>query len=180
MADQNSNSPKSTFVTALAWVFIVLGGFATVIAILQNVMLGIMMPAGTPPIESQDQNVPAFATFMFNNFRLFFAGFLLISAITLASAIGLLKRINWARLTFVGLMGFGILWNVASVVLTYLMFSAMPYPDSTPTEFREQHELMTNIMSVVTVLMAVGFTALFGWIIKRLLSDDIKQEFVAR
>jgi hypothetical protein len=179
--DETPSPLRSSFVTALAWVFIVLGAFATVIAVLQNVMLSVMLPAGMPPIESQDkaQDIPAFARFMFDNFRFFFAGFLLVSAVTLASAIGLLKRMNWARLTFIGLMGFGILWNLGSVVLAVFMFSAMPSPDNAPAEFREQHELMSTIMTVFIVVTAVAFTVLFGWIIKRLLSNDIKREFVA-
>ena len=182
MADQlNSSTARSSFVTALAWVFIVLGGFATLIATLQNIMLSIMMPGGMPPIEPQGkgQDIPAFARFMFDNFRLFFAGFLVLSAVTLVSAIGLLKRMNWARLTFVGLMSFGILWNIAGVVLTFFMFSSMPLPENAPADFREQHELISKIMTAFTLLMAIAFSALFAWIIKRLLSDDIRREFVA-
>jgi uncharacterized membrane protein (DUF2068 family) len=182
MADVvGTNIQRSSFVTALAWVFIVLAGFSTFIAALQNLMLSLMMPAGMPPMEQAQtgQNIPAFAKFMFANFRLIFAGFLVLSVITLATAVGLLKRKNWARVIFVAIMSFGILWNIGSVVLTFVMFSSMPIPENAPADFREQHALLSNIMTVATTVMAVAFTALFVWIIKRLLSNDIRREFVA-
>lgn len=182
MADVvGTNIQRSSFVTSLAWVFIVLAGFSTFIATLQNVMLSVMMPAGMPPMEQAQngQNIPEFAKFMFANFRFIFAGFLVLSVITLAAAVGLLRRKNWARITFVAIMSFGIFWNIGSVVLTFVVFPSMPFPDNAPAEFREQHALMSNIMTVATTVIAVALTVLFVWIIKRLLSSDIKREFVA-
>ena len=177
----NSIVQRSTFVTTLAWVFIVLGGFATLIALLQNIMLTVMLPEGIPPIEQSGkaEDIPAFARFMFDNFRLIFAGFLVLSAVTLSSAIGLLKRMNWARLSFIGIMSLGILWNIATVALTFFVFSSIPFPESAPPDFREQHELMNKIMMYFTLVMAVCLTALFAWIIKRLVSNDVVREFVA-
>lgn len=174
---------RSGFVTGLAWTFIALAGFATLIALLQNIMLSIMMSVGEMQKAmrgaEQAQNIPAFARFMFDNFRLLFASFLVLSAVTLISAIGLLKRKNWARLVFVGIMGIGVLWNVAGVVLPFFMFSSFTMPEGAPAEFREQQELMMKVMIAFTIGMAVAFGALFIWIIKRLVSDDIKREFVA-
>jgi hypothetical protein len=127
------------------------------------------------------QNMPAFARLMFAHPRLIFASFLVVSAITLISAIGLLKRKNWARLIFIGVMVFGILWNVASVVLPFYMFSSFqpPMPERTPADFRDSFDLMWKVMTAFTVLIAVVFAGLFAWIIKRLVSHDIKQEFLA-
>ena len=39
-----NQTPRSTFVTVVAWIFIVLSGFASVIGALQNIMLRYMMP----------------------------------------------------------------------------------------------------------------------------------------
>jgi hypothetical protein len=38
---------------------------------------------------------------------------------------------------------------------------------------------MWKVMTAFTVLIAVVFAGLFAWIIKRLVSHDIKQEFLA-
>ena len=127
----------------------------------------------------QSQDIPAFAIFMFDHFRLLFAGFLVLSAVTLISAIGLLKRKNWARLTFVGIMGLGVVWNVIGAVLPFFMFSSFTMPDGAPADVREQQELVLKVMMAFSIGMAVAFGALFIWIIKRLGSDDIRREFVA-
>jgi NADH:ubiquinone oxidoreductase subunit 6 (subunit J) len=174
---------RSGFVTGLAWTFIALAGFATFIGLLQNIMLSIMMSADEMQKAIRDvkqaQDIPAFAIFMFDHFRLLFAGFLVVSAVTLVSAIGLLKRRNWARLTFVGIMGLGVLWNVAGAVLPFFMFSSFTMPDGAPADVREQQELVVKVMMAFSIGMAVAFGALFIWIIKRLVADDIKREFVA-
>jgi hypothetical protein len=175
MAGETAGRARSSFVTALAWIFIVLGGFATLMAIAQNVMVGVMPVAQ----QTDGQAMPAFARFMMENFRLFFAGFLVLSAVTLAAAIGLLLRRNWARVTFIGLMAFGIFWNVAGLVLTYFVFSSFALPAETPPEFVQQHELMTTLMTAFMAVVALAFSAVFGWIIKRLISSDIRREFVA-
>jgi hypothetical protein len=172
---------RSTFVTVLAWIFIVLSGFGTVIAILQNIMVFTVfrgpeisqaMQAPAPP------GMPSAAAFMTSHVYLFFLAFLLASAFTLASAIGLLKRWNWARLCFVGMMVLGILWNLGGLALQFSMFSSMQHqfsganmhggPDMQP---------FLIAIAVVSVLFAVVFSVLFGWITKRLLSPAVAAEF---
>jgi hypothetical protein len=176
--------PRSGFVTGLAWTFIALAGFATLITVLQNIMLSLMLPAEEmrEVIRGSEgaQPMPAFARFMFEHFRLVFASFLVLSAVTLISAIGLLKRKNWARLIFIGIMGLGIVWNLASIAMPFFLFSSFPpIPDHTPADFRDNFDLVWKVMTAFTVAMALGFTVLFGWIIKRLLSHEVRQEFLA-
>src|SRR6478672_6650334 len=99
--------PQSSFVTVLAWIFIVLAGFATLISILQNVMISLMFPIEEMQAAmvqaKHKQDMPVFAEFMFSHFQLFFLSFLVVSSVTLVSAIALLKRKNWARVLFIGL-----------------------------------------------------------------------------
>ena len=78
------------FVTGLAWTFIGLSGFATLVAVLQNVMISVMLPPETLHAPARGtEDLPAFAQFMFSHPRMIFAGFLAVSVITLVSAIGL-------------------------------------------------------------------------------------------
>jgi len=170
---------RSTFVSVLAWIFIVLGGFATFIGILQNIMIQTMFPKeqmaqAMEQAENAD-HMPAFANFMFGHFDLFFLLFLVVSATSLIAAIALLKRKNWARITFIVLMALGILWNVAGLVLQFTMFGQMPEMagQGTPPEF----EKMMLIMKIASAIMVVAFSTLFGWIIKKLTSAPIKAEF---
>lgn len=171
---------RSTFVTVLAWIFIVFAGFSTFISLLQNVMINTMFPLEQMRSQgwSANQQMPAFFQFMLGHIQLFFLLFLLLSSSTLAAAIGLLRRKNWARLVFVAILALGIVWNVAGLVLQQVMFSSMSTPPSNaPAGFRAEFDHMTSIMFAFTVVMAVGFSVLFAWLIKRLVSAPIRGEF---
>lgn len=178
MAEATNSIPRSGFVTAVAWIFITLSGFATLIAILQNIMISLMFSGDMAREAGNAKDIPAFARFMFSHPRLIFGAFLAVSATTLLASIGLLRRSNWARLLFIGIMGLGILWNIVGMIFPFIMHSFMPpMPSDTPADVRDNFELMRKVMTAFTVLMALAFTGLFGWIMKRLTSPDIKREF---
>jgi len=171
---------KSKFVTILAWIFIALSGFATFISIMQNIMIFFMFRMGQMNEAFKDpkfaQEMPKGFQFMFSNVRLFFLGFLLISVITLISSIGLLKRKNWARLIFISLMVLGILWNLGGIILQNFMmpkFTEFPNAPVAP-----DLEKMLLVMRIFSALMLIGFSVLFGWIIKKLISEEIREEFI--
>jgi len=176
---------RSGFVTGLAWTFIVLAGFATAISLLQNIMIGLMFPMEEMRAAMREteksQPMPALIRFVFENFRLFFGLFFAVCALTLVSSIGLLMRKNWARLIFIAMMVLGVLWNLAGVVVPFFMFSSFPpIPENAPGDFRDNFELLMKIMMGFMIVVAIVFAALFGWVAKRLLSDDIKREFLAQ
>jgi flagellar biogenesis protein FliO len=52
-------------------------------------------------------------------------------------------------------------------------------PANAPPEFRAQFESMMSAMQVVSVIFALAFCGLFGWIIWRLMSADVRREFAA-
>ncbi len=173
-------SEKSTFVNVLAWIFIVMGGFATFISILQNIMIHTIFPKDEISQSMQQaentNQMPGFVEFMFNHFDLFFLFFFFLSAISLISAIALLKRKNWARIVFVLLMSAGIAWNILGLGLQFTMFSSIPEiagANAPPPEFQN----MMVIMKVASVIMVVAISALFGFVIMKLCSEKIKQEF---
>jgi hypothetical protein len=177
---ESQASSKSNFVTVLAWVFIVLSGFATLISVAQNIMVQTMFndPAfnGTLAASKQSPGVPAAASFMATHFKLFFASFFVLSTATLISSVGLLKRRNWARLIFISIMGLGIVWNLGGLLLQFIMFSSFPSP---PATFHEPDAFKSMFITIMVfgAAMAVAFSLLFGWIIKRLVSQPIAAEF---
>lgn len=173
---------RSGFVTGLAWTFIAFSGFATLIAILQNIMITLVFPVEEMRDVMHQADgpdvIPGFAKFMFENVRLLFAGFLIVSITTLISAIGLLKRKNWARLAFVGIMVLGIVWNLCSIAMPFLMSTMIPtMPENSPTDFADQFDLIWKVMTVVTIAIALAFSVLFVWVIKKLLSAEVRREF---
>jgi len=175
---------RSTFVTVLSWIFICLSGFGTLISLLQNVMINFFMfpqmnqmteEFGKPDMADK---FPPFFKFMFFNIRFFFLLFLIIAVSILVSSIGLLLRKNWARITFIVLMALGILWNIFGMVAQFFM---MGFIDNFPVKSSESVGLHFNTMFIIfavfTSIFCLGLSILFGWIIKKLLSTDIKAEF---
>lgn len=175
----NNTGARSTFVTVVAWIFIFFSGFGTLISILQNIMIQTVF--NTSEIEKALQappppGAPPFVMFLANHFQLFIVAFLVVSAVMLVSSIGLLRRKNWARLIFIGLMILGIVWNLGGLILQFTMFSSMQdsfvsapgAPDMKPFFIAS---------AVVSVLFALGLSGLFGWIAKKLLSPAIASEF---
>jgi len=170
----------STFVTSLAWIFIVLSGLSTLMAVVQNAMLYTMgtfneMPRSTVPGA---EHAPAFFRFMLEHVHLFFLSFLIVSAVTLAAAVGLLRRKNWARLLFIGILALGITWNLGGIALEQVLFSSMGNvsPGTLPEHHAEFNQ-MASTMMVFTTVFAVGLALLFAWLIRRLTSRPIRAEF---
>jgi len=60
------------------------------------------------------------------------------------------------------------------------VLSSMPViQPNMPQDFRAQFESMMMGMQVMGAIFALGFSVLFGWIIKRLMSSDVRREFEA-
>jgi hypothetical protein len=173
-------SSRSTLVTVVAWIFIVLAGFSTFISVLQNIMVNTMVPLDQmhASVGPGTEQMPVFFRFVFGHIQLFVFAFLVVSSTTLIAAIGLLRRKNWARLLFIGILAVGILWNITGLVLQQVMFSSMAtFPAAAPQDFRTEFDHMATVMQVFSVFMAVGLSALFAWLIKRLFSGPIRAEF---
>ncbi|MDR2710892.1 MAG: hypothetical protein LBB65_06145, partial [Burkholderiales bacterium] len=160
---------RSTFVTVLAWIFIVLSGFYTLISIFQNIMIqtvfrsaGFFDPASRSP---PTPGTPAFFKFMFDHIHWLFLFFLLLFAFMLICSIGLLKRRNWARLCFIGYLALGIVWNLAGLVIQFFMFSSMreEFAADSVQGVPDEMTLFFIFFFVMMVIFAIGFSVLFGW-----------------
>ena len=180
--NSDSTVKQSTFVTVLAWVFIVLTGFTTIITALQNVMLHVMSAdfgLNNPDVSTSPgmEQMPAIARFIFIHFNLIFAAFFIISLTVFIASIGLLKRKNWARLLFIAMLSFGIIWNIGGLVLQQYMMSNLPFGPGAPQDIQRQMDIMMLITRIVSAVFALGFSLLYGWIIWKLSSLPIVSEF---
>jgi len=176
--------PRSKFVTGLAWTFIGLAGVGTFVLLIQFVMASILLPAinldGAMAHAKATGRLPEIAVFLFEHIRLFMALNLLLSAATLVSAIGLLKRLEWARVTFIAVLGFVMALYTASLALPFVFYSAIaPSSAAGLHPLGDQAKLMVGMIFGVNLLFTVGLVTVFGGIIKRLVSDEIRQEFSA-
>ena len=170
---------RSTFVSVVAWIFIVLTGFGALIGLMQNIMVHTMfsVPEMKTAMNSPEavSEIPPFARFMFNHFRLFVFLMFAITLFTLITSIGVLKRKNWARRVFIGLLGLSILLLLGSIAAQFFFF-----PGSSGFGSEEIPAEMKTMMTFMQVFFAFFYGAIaviLGWIIKKLLSAGIAHEF---
>jgi len=173
-------APRSTFVTILAWIFIVISALSTCIALMQAAMFIFLIPHdafSSPQAQAQMRQGPPILSFMVRHAIIIFPLFWSGAVAMLVSAIGLLRRWNWARWLFIALLAFGILWNLGSVIVQHLLIGSAPLPVAPDNAALQGMRVMMIVIQVVSAIMAVAISVLFGWIIRRLLSAPIAAEF---
>lgn len=169
---------RSLFVTAVAWLFIVLAALASASALVQNAMVASLLPGW----QSSGLQQPLLTGLLIAYLPWFVGAGLVISLATLASAVGLLLRLDWARRTFIGLLVLAIvanllgLWFQHEVVQTVVdaTLSRTPLPQQALGVFGG-FVTAARVLALVITLAACGMLV---WIIRRLMSASIRQEFV--
>jgi hypothetical protein len=173
---------KSTFVTVLAWISIAMSGFGTLVGVLQSIMVFTLFRGPemqhAADMAATDPNAPPYAAALMTWAPWTFVFFCLVSAGTFAASIGLLRRLNWARLVFIGLLALGILWQFVGLAIQHFVFASMPSPaDFGDTQGEDMFATFMVVMRVFSIVLAIGMAALFGWFIKKLVSPAIVAEF---
>jgi hypothetical protein len=170
--ETQTRAPRSRFVTVLAWISIVGSGVATFQSIVSNIKINTGSMDGAELVTRQ--------------FRLLLATHLVFRAATFVSSIGLLKRKNWARLMFIGLMGVAIVGSMGGVVP---LFSAMLHrpapkaqevyaePGSREALILEEIESSRTRIRIQQLLQRIFLIVLFAWMIKRFTSVAVRSEF---
>jgi len=169
---------RSLFVTFIAWAFIVLAGLASASALVQNAMVASLLPGWQ---LSGGQPLPLLTGLLIAYLPWFVSAGLVLSLATLASAIGLLLRLEWARRVFIALLVLAIVANllglwfqhevVQSVVDSTLRRTPLP-----PPVLGVFGGFVTAARALAGVITLTG-CAMLVWIIGRLMSKPIRQEF---
>jgi hypothetical protein len=182
-----SEPSRSSFVTVLAWISIVFSGFAVFVGVIQNIAINTIFPLQ----EMQNQAalgqagahggpaMPAPMLFMLQHIQAIVALTLLSFILAFVISVGLLKRKNWGRIGFIAMMALGIAWNLGGLILQQQMFAAMNFPVQGDDDMGADFGKMMTFMKIFSLVLTLGLTALNGWIIKRLCSAEIRQEFDA-
>ena len=170
---------RSLFVTITAWVFIVLGLLASSSALVQNATVaslpGQLVLTGTPLPQ------PGLTGWLLAYLPWVVGAGLVVSVATLAAAVGLLLRLEWARRTFIGLLIVAIVANLCGLWLQQeVMLSLVdatlqnaPLPPQVADVFGG-FVVAARSMAVLVTLVACGFLAWIAW---RLTLPPIRQEF---
>ena len=168
---------RSLFVTAIAWVFIVLAVLTSMSALVQNAAVASLMPG----VQIATERMPLLTGLLIGYLPWVVGTGLVMSLATLASAIGLLMRLDWARRSFIGLLVVAIFANllglwlqqevVQSVVSSTLSSAAIPQ------QAMGVFGGFVTAARVMAMLMTLVGCAVLGGIIGRLMSPSVRQEF---
>jgi hypothetical protein len=170
---------RSIFVTVTAWVFIVMAALASASAVVQNALVASLLPQSLG--SANLPTLPLLTSLLIGYLPWVVGAGLLMSLATLASAVGLLLRLDWARRAFIGLLAFAICANllglwlqhevVQSVVASTL--SGAPLPAHAIGVFGG----FVTAARVMAVVVTLGACLMLGWIIRQLMSPSVRQEF---
>jgi ABC-type Mn2+/Zn2+ transport system permease subunit len=104
-----------------------------------------------------------------------------MSLATLASAVGLLLRLDWARRTFIGLLAVAIVMNLLGLWLQQEVVQSVVHNTLSHATLSAQvlgvFGGFVTAARVMAVLMTLAACALLAWIIGRLMSEAVRQEF---
>jgi len=170
---------KSLFVTATAWVFIVLAAMASLSALLQNAAVASFLPGLT--IVGNVQPLPLLTGLLMGYLPWVVGAGLLMSLATLACAVGLLLRLEWARRLFIGLLVLAIVANVGGLWLQHEVMQSLVHStlqsSPLPPLAADVFGGFVTAARVGAVLVTLGACAVLVWIIRRLMSPAVRQEF---
>ena len=170
---------RSSFINVFAWISIIFSGFGILIGIMRNVMMQtVMKDAHFEQAVSKGENIPPLMKTMFENFDILVMGTLLITIVVFVASIGLLKRKNWARLFFIIFLILGVIWTVVSGVMQFAFMDSIMIGQNMPQDVPPEFQSMQNTMKIVSGILMVAIVGLHLYLIKRLRSDEIKDEFV--
>src|SRR5262249_51705201 len=150
----------------------------TLISLLQAAMFFFVFPADLwshSRLPADTDKVPPIVLFLMTHIQYFFVTAWVLIVATFIASFGLLWRKNWARLYFITLMAVGIAYQLGGLWLQYTMFSSFPASSPTrPEQFDQMFSVAMRVFMVGGVVFAIAMTVLFGWIIKRLVSPQVR------
>jgi hypothetical protein len=143
------------FVRAVGWMFLVAAAIGLLISGAQALLLSRAAPGLTV-----DGGALAIAL-----------GFVALSMIVVVVAVGFLRRRRWARAALAAITVIGI---VASLTRLWVPASPMePPPSDAPAEYVG----LLRLISLVNVVVPIVACLALGWILWRLLSPAVRDQF---
>jgi len=178
MPQTYSVGARSRFVTFTAWMFILLTVCFCASGLIQNAT----QAAWTPALPGDAAPLPWLTGLMRRYLPAVISSGLALSIATLVCAIGLLRRVEWARRVFIGLLGVAIAVNLAGLWLQQeymqMLVSSALRQAALPQQAADVFGGFVTAARVMAVLVTLGTCGVFGWVIQRLMSASVRQEFV--
>ena len=167
---------RSRFVNFIAWMFILLGAFACEWAVIQNAS-----QSSWAALSGDQSSLPRLTGLLMRHANWVFSASIALSLATMVCAFGLLRRIEWARRVFIGLLMVAIVVDLSGLWLQQefmhlLVDSALRQSTLTPSAADVFGGVVTVARVLAGVITLVASVALVG-IIRRLMSPSVRQEF---
>jgi hypothetical protein len=167
---------RSRFVTFIAWMFILLAAFACEWAVIQNAT-----QSAWATLASDQSSLPWLTGLLMRHATWVFSAAIALSLATMVCAFGLLRRIEWARRVFIGLLMVAIGVDLAGLWLQQefmhlLVDSALRQATLTQPAADLFGGVVTAARVLAGVITLVASGVLVG-IIRRLMSPSVRQEF---
>lgn len=168
---------RSIFVTVTAWVFIVLAALASASALVQNAVVATL----APEVGMASAGQPLLTGLLLDHLPWVVGAGLAVSLATLGSAVGLLLRLEWARRVFIVLLAFAIGANVLGLWVQHEVVQALVSNTLQTTALPPQAAGVfggfVTAARAMAVLVTLGTCGMLVWIIRRLMSPALRQEF---
>lgn len=172
---------RSLFVTLTAWAAIVLAAVACAFGVIQQASLASFTPGFDALIQAEPMT--AGSGLLLRCLPWAIGVGMILSVALLVAAVGLQMRLEWARRAFIGLVGVAIAANLGSLWLQHEFVQSLVDAAWAEPVLRS-HALSVFVGSatvgrVLTVLATLLASGVLAWVIRRLMSPKVRQEFVA-
>ena len=167
---------RSRFVNFIAWMFILLGAFACEWAVIQNAS-----QSSWAALTGDQSSLPWLTGLLMRHATWVFTTAVALSMATMVCAFGLLRRIEWARRVFIGLLMVAIVVDLSGLWLQQefmhlVVDSALRQTALSQSAADVFGGVVTTARVLAGFITLVASVALAG-IIRRLMSPAVRQEF---
>lgn len=190
MAEGSKQARKTSFVTVIAWVFIALATMILMTSVIQFIVVAFLNFGATQSGDVyslvvtelkkglKDSNTLELALVAFRYAWVIVTVIFLYAITLLWTSIGLLKRREWARKTMIVLLAIAIFYELSDLAWQFYVMNSTMAP-----LMKEMPGLGGGIMAIILgiiTIMVLAFCALFVWVIIKLRSERIRQEFATQ
>ena len=170
---------RSLFVTVTAWVFILAALMSSLSAVVQSAAMASLLPG--LQLAADPRGLPLLTGLLMGYLPWVVGAGLALSLATLASAVGLLLRLEWARRSFIALLVLAIVAHLVGIWLHQEVVQSMvdttlsraPLPPAAAGLFGG----LVTTARATAIALSLGACALLALIIRRLMSPMVRQEF---
>jgi len=173
---------KISFVTAIAWMFIILGAYSALMATIQTFLHIFISPVdilnSLQKTHGDFLKIPPFLITILNNTYWIILFSFTSGTASLIAGIALLKRKNWARIFFIAILLLSIPLAFTGYFLIDPLIESLlqSNPGISPTDAAFQ--FIPKMMELLFLALGVTIALLHGWIVFKLMSGEIKKEFL--